>query len=85
MAGEEFLKPTQYRKLGDRARKMLGKLSQLIALRSREFPVETIRLLCGELYLEIDEFLELVDMYERNNRRRRNGSLEEDGGLPAEP
>lgn len=85
MAGEGFLKPAQYRKLGDRARKMLGKLSQLIALRSREFPVETIRQLCGELYLEIDEFLELVDMYERNNRRRCNGSLEEDGGLPAEP
>ena len=48
--------------------------------------METIRQLCGELYLEIDEFLELVDRFEKYNRRRGyNDSLEEDGGLPAEP
>lgn len=80
------LRPTQSHSLGNYARKILGKLSQLIALRTRELPVETIRQLCGELYLEIDEFLELVDRFEKYNRRRGyNDSLEEDGGLPAEP
>lgn len=76
------LKPTQYHRLGNNARKILGKLSQLIALRSRELPVDTIRQLCGEIYLEVDEFLELVDKFEKyNNRRRHNDSLEEDGGF----
>ena len=78
------LKPTQYHRLGNNARKILGKLSQLIALRSRELPVDTIRQLCGEIYLEVDEFLELVDKFEKyNNQRRHNGSLEEDGGFSA--
>ena len=78
------LKPTQYHRLGNNARKILGKLSQLIALRSRELPVDTIRQLCGEIYLEVDEFLELVDKFEKyNNQRRHNGSLEEDGGVSA--
>ena len=76
------LKPTQYHRLGNNARKILGKLSQLIALRTRELPVDTIRQLCGEIYLEVDEFLELVDKFEKyNNRRRHNDSLEEDGGF----
>lgn len=76
------LKPSQYHRLGNNARKILGKLSQLIALRSRELPVDTIRQLCGEIYLEVDEFLELVDKFEKyNNRRRHNDSLEEDGGF----
>lgn len=79
------LKPTQYHRLGNTARKILGKLSSLIALRSRELPVETIRQLCGDIYLEVDEFLELVDRFEKSNSRRRNDTLEKDGGLPEEP
>lgn len=66
---------SQNHRLGNKARHMLGKLSQLIALRTREISVETIRRLCGELYLELDEFLEMVDNYEKYNRKsdKNNG------------
>ena len=68
-------KPTQNHRLGNKARQMLGKLSPLIALRTRGISVETIRRLCGELYLELDEFLEMVDNYEKYNRKsdKNNG------------
>ena len=66
---------SQNHRLGNKARQMLGKLSPLIALRTRGISVETIRRLCGELYLELDEFLEMVDNYEKYNRKsdKNNG------------
>ena len=69
-------KPTQNHRLGNKARQMLGKLSPLIALRSRALSVETIRRLCGDLYLEIDELLEMVDNYEKYNAKveKENGN-----------
>lgn len=68
---EEVLTPQQYYSLSIvDARRILGRVTQLLGLRKKPLKVKVIRSVIADLYLAVDGFTEKLDEFCKENEKK---------------